>query len=190
MSTDDFVARLHKLRFFEGYSKEAASLAEARIRDQHEAGINGPRREYFERFPGFALSFISLPGEWDYEPYEPMVELVAENSFGMFNPADITDERDPDEVGTATLSFTVDGVRYSATSEECGGWIPSEFLELIEEAFSEHCGNFHFFETFWPEVRDESRWTFCTKRAQKALVKAKLLADHPDDIRDIDWGAA
>jgi hypothetical protein len=177
-STDEFIAHLRKLRFFEGYTASAEKLAEERIRTQHAEGLSGPLREYFERFPGFALVFISIDGEWDDDPCEPLVETVAQNSFGMFDPTNITDERD-DEAGTATLSFTVNGQRYSRTiTEETGGWVPVEFLELIEEAFAEHCGNLHFHETLLsaaPGGGDSSTWTICSNRAYKALEKAKLL---------------
>jgi hypothetical protein len=185
MSTDEFVAWLHKLRFFEGYSQEAARLAEERIRKQHDDGIQGPGRKYFERFPGFALSFLAIPGEWDGEPYEPLVGIVADNSFGMFNPTEVTDERHRDDVGTATLSFTVNGVRYRATADGSSGWVPPEFLELIEEAFTRHCGGLRFHETFAcaaPGGGDETTRTICTPRAYKGLLKANLLPEEPGQV--------
>jgi hypothetical protein len=184
LTADELMARLRKLRFFEGYSASAIKQAEARIRDQFAEGLSGPRRAYFERFPGFALVFLSIEGEWYGDPYGPLVERVAQNSFGMFHPTRITDKRDRKK-GTATLSFTVEGQRYSLTVEDSPKWFPPEFLELIEEAFAKHCGKLHFHETLLsvvPDARGASQLTICTNRAYKALVKAKLLPDEASEI--------
>ncbi len=181
MNADELIASLHKLHFFKGYTKEAVKRAEERVRQQYDSGMSGPHRQHFERFPGFALNFITILGEWDFEPYEPLVEIVAQNSFGMFLPEEITDERDEEE-GTATLSFSVEGQRYSATVDDSDGWVPQAFLERIEQAFHEHCHQLGFFETYWPEAGDACSWTICTKPAHTALVQARLLPGDPGEI--------
>jgi hypothetical protein len=183
LTADELLARLRKVRFFEGYSAEAAQQAEARIRAQYAEGLSGPRRAHFERFPGFALHFLSIEGEWYGDRYEPLVERVAQNSFGMFRPTRITDKRDRKK-GTATLAFTVEGQRYSVTAEDSAKWVPTEFLELIEEAFSTHCNKLSFHETLLSAVPPPSgaTWTICTNRAFKALLKAKLLPEEAFEI--------
>ena len=184
MTADELLARLRKVRFFEGYSPEAVEQAEARIRAQYAEGLSGPQRAYFERFPGFALNFISIEGEWYGDRYEPLVERIAQNSFGMFRPTRITDKRDRRK-RTATLAFTVNGQRYSATAEDSAKWLPTEFTDLIEEAFSIHCNKLSFHEILLsavPPPSSDSTWTICTNRAYKALVKAKLLPEEAFEI--------
>ena len=184
LTAEELIASLRKARFFEGFTDEAATLAEARIRDRYQAGISGSGRKYFARFPGFALIFLSVEGEWDREPYEPLVQMYADASFGMFRPASVSDARHDD--GSVTLSFVVDGQKYEATAED-QGWLPAELTELIEGAFRKHCGGLEFFETYYPEAGQSSSWTFCRKRAYRAIVKAGLIPGSPDDVRDIDW---
>lgn len=184
LTADELLARLRKLRFFEGYSPKAVEQAEARIRFQYAEGLSGPQRAYFERFPGFALNFISIEGAWYGEPYEPLVKTVARNSFEMFRPTRIADKRDRKK-GTATLAFTVEGDRHSVTAEDSAKWLPTEFTDLIEEAFSIHCNKLSFHEILLsavPPASSGTTWTICTKRAYKALVKAKLLAEEAVEI--------
>jgi hypothetical protein len=186
LTTDQFLEQLEKAKFFAGFTPEAARKAKALVRKNHKQGLAGSGAKYFRRFPGFALIFLSIDGEWDLEPYEPLVKTFAKASFGMFAPKKIKDVRN-EETGAATLSFEVDGISYKATTEDQGGWIPSEFLELIEKAFKKHCHGFEIFETFYPEAGQSSSWTFCTPKAYRALVKAGLLPADPDVVRSINW---
>jgi hypothetical protein len=186
-SADELIAALRKIRFFESYTPSAVELAEERIRRQFAKGISGPLREYYQWFPGFALAFIGIEEKWYHDPYGPLVKVVAENSFGMFQPKKISDKRDPRR-NLATLSFVVEGEKYSCTAEDLSNRPPMEFLELIEEAFARHCRNLHFHETDLssvPGATDLTTWTICTKRAYKALVKANLLPIEPAELQEL-----
>jgi hypothetical protein len=197
-NADELIAALQKLRFFEGYPADAATLAQERIRTQFAAGLSGPHREYFERFPGFALVFLSYPGDWYSAPYERLVAIAAENSFGMFRPTRIAQKRKSagrrgakprllreDEKDSVTLSFTVARKRYSKTVKESGHAPPVEFLELIEEAFTENCFGLRFHETLLcaiPGAAGETTWTICTQRAFRAISKARLIPSEAAEI--------
>src|SRR5262245_11111225 len=110
------IEQLGKLKFFEGYTKEAQAAAEARIGEQFDKAMSGDSRKYFERFPASATASLSVYGEWDYEPFEPLVELHSDAAFGMFRPTAIKDERD-EEKEKMTLSFEAGGRSYSVTAD-------------------------------------------------------------------------
>jgi hypothetical protein len=183
LTWDELLKALQKAKFFEGFPPKAARLAKAHIEKRYEERLAGSDAKYYRRFPGFALVFMEVDGEWDADPFEPLVEAFAEASFGMFKPTQITDTRHDD---SATLSFQVGTKRYTAT-DEVGGWIPTEFLELIWKAFKQNCGGMEFFETFHPGMGQSSSWTFCKPRAYRALVQAGLLPDSAETVNDINW---
>lgn len=96
LSTDEFLTKIEKLKFFDGFTPQAARKAKALIRKNHKQGLAGSGAKYYRRFPGFALIFLSIDGEWDGEPYEPLVREFAKASFGMFAPKKIKDVRSGD----------------------------------------------------------------------------------------------
>src|SRR4051812_36203274 len=65
MDASDLMAKLDKIRFFEGYTPEAEKKARARVLKQYKEGLAGEYQKYFERFPGFALCFLDVDMELD-----------------------------------------------------------------------------------------------------------------------------
>jgi hypothetical protein len=182
LTTNALLEKLRKLKFFDGYTADAERKAVKAIRKNYEQGLAGRGAKYYRQFPGFALIFLSVDLEWG-SPYAPLVRVFAKASFGMFQPKKIKESRDQ-RTDLITLSFEVDSVTYRATADDPGGWVPEEFLDLIETAFKKHCGGLQVFETFYPESGQCSAWTFCTPKAHRALVKANLLpADHEEAVR-------
>src|SRR5262245_26465 len=71
------IEQLRELKFFDGYTPQAQALAEARICERFETAMANSERKFFERFPATATESLTVYGEWDYEPFEPLVELYA-----------------------------------------------------------------------------------------------------------------
>jgi len=190
MDPGDLMAKLDAIRFFEGYSAEAEPKARARVLKQYKKWRAGESRKYVERFPGFALMFLGVDGELDgAEDLKSVLKGIAKESFGMFKPTDVSAVCDPDEDVTR-LEFRVDGVRYVA---EAGydPWLPSEVLEVIEEAFKKHCNKLGFHTLYFPEFSQAVDLTICTARAFKAAVKAGLVpADYQQGNDPAEYGEA
>lgn len=190
MEAADLMARLDAIRFFEGYPAGAEEEARARVLEQYRSGLASDSRKAYERFPGFALKFLGLDGELDgAEDLELVLKGIADESFGMFQPTDVSAVCDPDEDLTR-LEFRVDGVPYKA---EAGydTWLPDEVLGVIEKAFKKHCSELGFHTLHFPEDSQEAAMTICTARAFEAAVKAGLLpADYRQGNDPSEYGEA
>lgn len=188
MTADELIDVLHEIKFFKGYTETAIPLAEAKIRENYNRGVNSDQKKYYERFPGFALTMIETEGEWDFQPYEPFVMQIAESSFGMFQPTDIEDLRDHDK-GKFTLSFTVNGKRYSTTGDD-SGWLPNEIGNLVRKAFKEQCNGLEFWESWEVLVRgrgtDGMNATICRNESYRAVTERGLLAEGPLEFGRFD----
>jgi hypothetical protein len=190
MDANDLMAKLDKIRFFEGYTPEAEQKARARVLKQYGDGFAGESRRYFERFPGFALRFHSVDMELDgADDLKLVLEEYAAGTFGMFRPTDVAAVCDPDE-DVIRLEFRVDGVPYKAEAGH-DTWVPNGVTEVIEEAFKKHCNKLGFHPVYFPEFGQEAAMTVCTARAFKAAVKAGLLpADYQQGNDPMEYGEA
>jgi hypothetical protein len=190
MDARDLMAKLDKIRFFEGYTPEAEKKARSRVLKQYKEGLAGETRKYFERFPGFALWFLSVDLELDgAEDLKLVLKQYAAETFGMFKPTHVKAVRDRDKDVTR-LEFRVDGVPYKA---EAGyeGWVPNEVTEVIEKAFRTHCNKLEFHSVNYPEFSQAAEMTVCTARAFKAAVKAGLLPANYEQGNDpAEYGEA
>jgi len=174
-TADQLLKQLHKIKFFDCYTDAARTLAEAHIAKSFATTRSEGRQKFLQRFPATATASLTVYGEWDGEPFEPLVESYAKGSFGMFRPENIKDVRD-DENEQMTLSFVVGGKLYSATAET-QGWVPTEFTDLIEQAVKETCHGLEFHLLYEGGFTDSPSFTFCKATAYKSLLKSKLLCD-------------
>lgn len=173
LTAKQLLERLSKLKFFDGYTKKAQAIAEGQISDRFDKAMANRQRRFFERFPATATASLTVYGEWDGEPFELLVESYANASCGMFRPTAVKDTRN--KTGdTMTLSFKVGGQSYSATVD-CEGWVPTEFLELLDRAVKKSCKGLAFHNLYFGGLTDSPSFAFCKKRAFDALVKSKLV---------------
>jgi hypothetical protein len=175
LTANQLIEQLHKVKYFDGYNEKAQAMAEAKIGERFDAPLSSGKRKFMDRFPATATASLTVYGEWDYEPFEPLVELYADGSYGMFRPTKIKDERD-DENDQMTLSFEAGGKSYSVTAES-QGWVPPEFQELLEQAVKETCNGLEFHLVYEGGRTDSPSFTFCKKEAYDALIKSKLICD-------------
>jgi hypothetical protein len=185
LTAKQLIDQLQKVKFFEGYTEKAQALAVARICEQFDAPLSGGKRRFMDRFPATATASLTVYGEWDYEPFEPLVQEYADASYGMFRPTKVKDKRD-DENERMTLSFVAGGKSYSATAE-AQGWVPAEFMELLERATREACDGLTFHVVYKGGLTDSPSFTFCKAKAYDALVKAKLICNDTEIAFRDEW---
>lgn len=185
LTAKQLIEQLVKAKFFDGYTAKAQSLAEAKICERFDAPLSNGKRKFMDRFPATATANLTVYGEWDYEPFEPLVELYADASYGMFRPTKIKDERD-EQNEQMTLSFVAGGKTYSATAE-FQGWVPAEYLELLEQAVKATCNGLEFHAVYLGGLSDSATFTFCKKKAFDALLKSKLICNDHEIAFSDEW---
>jgi hypothetical protein len=174
MDVENLLTRLQKLRYFEGYSDTALAKATRGIRTRYAAGLAGPWKAEFERFPGLALVVTDVDMELDSpEDLRLVLRQFASDSCGMFAPKSIRARR-VDGDGRYQLQFTVNGDP-ADLSCDAAGWLPEEFLEGLRTVTKKNCSGLVFQDVEYPDPGQSGYFLWCTPRARKAVARAGLI---------------
>jgi hypothetical protein len=182
MDVAKFLERLHKARYFEGYSDAAIAKALADIRKRFAAGMAGPRKANFERFPGLSLVVTDVDQEMSgLDDLKLVLKQFGTASYGMFAPRLVRIRRRASEK-QYRLEFTLQGAKQVMDLED-DSWIPNAFFEQLDKVTTKHCAGLAFQAVEYPEPGQSGFYLWCTPRAFKAVARAGLIpsAKHPLD---------
>jgi hypothetical protein len=182
MDVATFLERLHKALYFEGYSEAAMAKARAGIGRRFAAGMAGPQRAKFERFPGLSLVVTDVDHEMTgFDDLKLVLKQFGAASCGMFAPRLVRIRRRAGEK-QYQLEFTLQGAKQVMELED-DSWIPNAFFEQLDKVTTKHCAGLMFQAVAYPESGQSGFYLWCTARAWKAVARAGLIpsAKHPLD---------
>jgi hypothetical protein len=177
MDLEEFLQRLQKVRYFEGYAEAASSKALRAIRKNYAAGITGAQRADFERFPGLALVVTDVDLEMTgQDDLKDIVRQFGAASYGLFRPRAIKIRRKEGET-RYRLQFSVNDTAYDLPFED-DSWIPNDFFETLEKVTKKECSGLAFQAVEYPDPGQSGFFVLCTPRALKAIERAGLIPSH------------
>jgi hypothetical protein len=98
MDAEAFLKRLETARYFEGYSETAIANSVKAIRKRYAAGIKGPYKNAFERFPGLSLVVIEVDQEMiGRNDLKLILKRFGTASLGQFAPQTIQIRRNAEQ---------------------------------------------------------------------------------------------
>ena len=180
MDWNTFFKRLEKARYFEGYTQAAIDEAVPAIQKELAAGMAGPNREAFERFPGLSLVVADVDMEMMGEDDLKLVlRQLGKASFGMFAPRSIKVNRAPNGEPCG-LTFQLNGTSRTMVVDY-DSWIPGEFFEEVAKLTKQECSGLEFQGIEYPDSGQSGFFVWCTPRALRSLERAKLVPSqaHP-----------
>jgi hypothetical protein len=182
MNVATFLERLQKARYFEGYSDAAMAKARAVIRERFAAGMAGPYRANFERFPGLSLVVTDVDHEMTgLDDLKLVLKQFGAASCGIFAPRLVRIRRGAAEK-QYRLEFTLQGAKQVMDLED-DSWIPNAFFEQLDKVTTKYCVGLAFQAVEYPDPGQSAFYLWCTPRAWKAVARAGLIpsAKHPLD---------
>jgi hypothetical protein len=131
MKTSEFIKKLKSYGWFEYYTEENEEKFIAKIKERlAEYEIENEEVENFDAL--FPCTWLDPECIHGFGAYDDLLNELAADSFGLFNPVD-TDEEWDDEAGTIELSYTLNGHKISHKWENTGSdYIDIEFWACID----------------------------------------------------------
>lgn len=162
------IEEYQKIGLFDHLSEEEINESKRKIEEQENYNFNN----ILASFPNIVHWFDMELGNIE-NPYFELVEEYSKISHGEFNPTNISDNFDIENSTSCTLSFKLDGKKYSKKLVIERDWMDVNFFEFIDKVVSENNLNGKFYSLY--EGGQGAMIIYLTEEQYNYLHKNKLV---------------